>query len=80
MQETQEKNIWSLGWEVLLEKKMATHLSIFAWKIPWTEEADGLESMGSQRVGINWVTEHAYVHSKNAKQLKFWYIVHGNEN
>ena len=47
MQETQ---VQSLGWEDLLEKEMATHSSIFAWKIPWTEEPGRLQSMGSQRV------------------------------
>ena len=41
----------SLNWEDLLEKEMATHPSILAWKIPWTEETGGLQSMGSQRVG-----------------------------
>ena len=40
----------SLGWEDLLEKEMATHSSTLAWKIPWTKEPGGLESMGSQRV------------------------------
>ena len=39
------------GWEDLLEKGMATHSSILAWKIPWTEETGMLKSMGSQRVG-----------------------------
>ena len=48
MQETQ---IQSPGWEDPLEKSMATHSSIHAWEIPWTEEPDGLQSMGSQRVG-----------------------------
>ena len=38
----------SLGWEAPLEKEMATHFSILAWEIPWTEEPDGLQSMGSQ--------------------------------
>ena len=38
----------SLGWEDPLEEKMATHSSILAWRIPWTEEAGGLQSMGSQ--------------------------------
>ena len=38
----------SLGWEVPLEKEMATHPSILAWKIPWTEEPGGLQSMRSQ--------------------------------
>ena len=41
----------SLSWEDPLEKEMATHTSILAWKIPWTEEPSGLQSMGSQRVG-----------------------------
>ena len=41
----------SLGWEDPLEKGMATHSSILAWRIPWTEEPGGLESMGLQRVG-----------------------------
>ena len=42
----------SLGWEDPLEKEMATHSSILAWKISWTEEPGGLQSMGSQRVGM----------------------------
>ena len=40
----------SLGWEDPLEKEMGTHSSILAWRIPWTEESGGLQSMGSQRV------------------------------
>ena len=48
MQETQ---VQSLGWEDALEKEMATHSSILAWKILWTEEPGGLQSMGLQRVG-----------------------------
>ena len=43
--------VQSLGWEDLLEKKMATHSSIFAWEIPWTEEPRGLQSMWLKRVG-----------------------------
>jgi len=46
-----ETRIQSLGQEDLLEKEMATHSSILAWKIPWMEEPGGLQSMGSQRVG-----------------------------
>ena len=38
-----------LGWEDALEKEMATHFSILAWEIPWTEEPGGLQSMGSQK-------------------------------
>ena len=45
-----ETRIRSLGQEDLLEKEMATHSSILAWKIPWTEEPGRLQSMGSQRV------------------------------
>ena len=47
------KETWvqSLDWEDPLEKEMATHSSILAWEIPWTEEAGGLQSMGLQRVG-----------------------------
>ena len=43
--------VQSLGWEDPLEKEMATHSSILAWKIPWTEEPGGLQYKGSQRVG-----------------------------
>jgi len=43
--------VQSLGREDPLGKKMATHSSILAWEIPWTEEPGGLQSMGSQRVG-----------------------------
>ena len=43
--------IQSLGWEDPLEKGMATHSSIIAWRIPWTEEPGGLQSVGLQRVG-----------------------------
>ena len=46
----QEMQVQSLGQADPLEKKMATHSSILAWEIPWTEEPGGLQSMGSQRV------------------------------
>ena len=49
-----ETRVRSLGWEDPLEKEMAAHSSIHAWKIPWTEEAGGLQSMGSQRIGHDW--------------------------
>ena len=49
--------VWSLGWEHPLEEGMATHSSILAWRIPWTEEPGGLQSMGSQRVGHDWATK-----------------------
>ena len=49
----QETWVRSLGWEDPLEKEMAIHSSILAWKISWTEESGGLQSMGSQRVRHN---------------------------
>ena len=49
-QETQESLVPSLGWEDPPEKEMATHSSILAWKIPWTEEPGRLQSIGSQRI------------------------------
>ena len=48
--------VQSLGQEEPLEKEMATHSSILAWEIPWTEEPGGLQSIGSQRVRHNWET------------------------
>ena len=57
MQDVQEMRVQSLGWEDSLEKEMATHSSILAWKIPWTEETDGLPSVGSQRVRHELATE-----------------------
>ena len=50
MQETWTQ---SVGWEDPLEEEMATHSSILAWRIPWTEEPGGLQSIGSQRVEHN---------------------------
>ena len=60
MQETQEMRVRSLGWEDSLEEGMATHSSILAWKIPWTEE---LQSMESQRVWHNWARAHTHTHT-----------------
>ena len=54
MQEKPETQVWSLGWEDPLEKEMATHSSIFVWKIPRTEEPGRLQSTGLQRVRYNW--------------------------
>ena len=47
-QETQETLVTSLSWEDSLEKEIATHSSISAWRTPWTEEPGGLQSVGSQ--------------------------------
>ena len=49
MQETQELRVWFLGWEDPLEEGMTTHCSVPAWRIPWTEEPGGLQSMGSRK-------------------------------
>ena len=48
-----ETQVPSLGWEDPLEKEMVTHFNTLAWKIPWTEEPGGLQSMGSLRVGYD---------------------------
>ena len=53
MQETQEKQVQSLGWEDPLENEMATHSGILTWKTQWTEKPGGLKSKGSQRVRHN---------------------------
>ena len=53
MQEMQEMLVRSLGQEDPLEEEMATHSSLLAWRIPWTEEPGGLWFMGSQRIGHN---------------------------
>ena len=56
------KETWvqALGWEDILKKEMSTHSSILTWKISWSEEPGGLQSMGSQKVGHNLVIEHAH--------------------
>ena len=58
-----ETQVWSLGQEDPVEKEMATHSSVLAWRIPWTEEAGRLQSTGSQRVRHDW-----------AASLSHWYI------
>ena len=52
-----ETSVWSLGEEDLLEKGMATHRTILAWKFPWTEEPGGLQSIESQKVRHNCVSD-----------------------
>ena len=51
-----ETSVWSLGRKDLLEKEMATHSSILAWRIPWMEESGRLKPMGLQKVGHDWAT------------------------
>ena len=66
MQETQVR---SLGWEDPLEKRMATHCSILAWRIPWTEEPVGLRSMESQSQ-IQLSDSHTHIHTHTQNQHK----------
>ena len=56
----QETRVWSLSWKGAMEKGMATHSSIFAWIIPWSEERGRLQSMGSQTGRHDWVTSTFY--------------------
>ena len=58
-----------LGLEDPLEEEMAPNSSILAWEIPWTEEPDGLESMGLQGVGHNWATEHTHKTNKTLLEI-----------
>ena len=60
--------VWSLGWEDPLEEGMATHSSILAWRIPWTEEPAGLKSMRSQRVRHDWATRHNTASDASSKE------------
>ena len=73
----QETRVWSLGREDPLEKEMTTHSSTLAWRIPWREEPGRLQSMGSQRVGHDWETEHTcmHVHLDIWSLLILWKIV-----
>ena len=59
----QETHVQSIGWEDPLEKGMATHSNILAWRIPWTEEPGGLQSMESQRVGHDRAT-NTFTHAQ----------------
>ena len=52
----QETPVWFLGQEDPLEKELATHSNILAWRIPWTEEPGGLQSMRLQKVRDDWAT------------------------
>ena len=74
MPEPPETLVWSLGGEDPLEKEMATHSSILTWRIPWTEKPGGLQSMGSQRVGLKRHSTHAHTaHVKRIKRMWWWW-------
>ena len=64
----QETRVGSLGQENPLEKGMVTHSSILAWRIPWTEKPDRLQSMGSQRVGHDGAT-NTFFHTFTFKMI-----------
>ena len=66
--------VWSLGWEDSVEKEIATHSSTLAWKTPWAEEPGRLQSMGSLRVGHDWMTSH--FHFMYLSPLPHWPLPH----
>ena len=70
----QETWVQSLGWEDALQEGMATHSSILAWRIPWTEEPDGLQSMGSQRVGHDQAIKQQHLLMDTWVSSMFWLL------
>ena len=72
MRET-ETQVWSLGQEDPLEEGMGTHSSILAWRIPWTEESGGLQSIGLQTARHNW-SDLAQQASDVANKLQLYFI------
>ena len=62
-QKVRQAQAQSLSWEDPLEKGMAIHSNVLGWRIPWTEEPGGLQSMGLQRVRHSWVTDHTDTHT-----------------
>ena len=71
MQETQETQVQSLGWEDPMEKEMATHSSILAWEIPWREEPGGQQSIGLQKSQTQLSNETTTIRLSNgSKTLK----------
>ena len=73
----QDTWVQSLGQEGPLGKGIATHSSILAWEIPWTEEPGGLQSMGLQRVRCNWLTLSLYCLKESfPAKGKWWHVTH----
>ena len=74
----QEAQIWSLGWEDLLEKGVTIHSSVLAWRIPWTEGPDGLQSMGLQRARYNWATDtFLFLSLERTARQEAWMLIPG---
>ena len=71
----QEIRVRFLGRKDCLEKEMATHSSILAWKIPQTEELDGLQSMGSEGVGCDWVSTHTRYNFRQKTTLQDSWVI-----
>ena len=74
-----ETRVWSLGQEDPLEKGMATHSNILAWRISWTEEPGGLQFVGLQRVGHDWAARshtHTHTHSLTDSYDYYWHHCH----
>ena len=59
-----QRGVWSLGQADPLEEEMATHSSILAWRIPWTKEPGGIQSIGLKRIWHDWATEHTHTMCK----------------
>ena len=79
MQEMKETLVWSLGQEDPLKEEIATHSSVLAWKIPWTEEPGRLQSLGSQRVRhIFYTGIHLCFDEWLTKWLCMWAIYKNN--
>ena len=74
-----ETRVQSLGWEDTLEKRMANHSIILAWRIPWKEEPGGLQSIGSQRVRHDWVTNTFTFKRKRRDQSSLSPHIHQGE-
>ena len=77
--EMQETQVWSLGQEDPLEKGMATHCSILAWRVPWTEEPGGLQSVRSQRVRHNWATNNFTFIRSDIFQVVKWQKINSEQ-
>ena len=64
-----ETSVWSLGWDNPLEEEMATHSSILAWEIPWTEEPGKVQSIVLQKIVHDWATKHTHIRNDGLSLL-----------